>query len=151
MEKSTKKIIVIGTVTIVGLTATILATRFIIRKIKKSKADKDKGENLAPAFDPATQYKVANVGTYGFVNVRSSTEIPEQMNYLDWLITPWEVFTIKDNLLGKVKSNPIGKIINEEKGSDGYTWYQVQLSKPLGKATKGWVREDAIKIQIKNK
>jgi len=151
MDAKTKKIIIVGTISVVGLAVLIFGTKAIVNKIKQSKADKDKGENLNAPYNPDKQYKVAEVGPYGYVNVRTSTEIPEKMDYIDWLITPWEYLTIKDNLVGKVKTNPIGKILDEKKGGDGYMWYQVSLTKPIGKVTKGWVREDAVKIQIKNK
>lgn len=151
MEAKTKKIIIVGTISVVSLAILILGTKAIVNKVKQSKADKDKGENLNAPYNPDKQYKVVVLGPSGYVNVRSSPMVPEQLDYYDLAYMPWKFFTTEDNLLKKVKTSPVGNVISEKKGADGFLWYEIKLIKPIDKATKGWVREDAVKIQIKNK
>ena len=52
----------------------------------------------------------------------------------------------KDNLIGTVTSNPIGTVIKEVIGGDGFVWYQVRLDQSLNGKELGFVREDVITV-----
>lgn len=153
MEAGTKKLLIYGSIGIVSVVGIIVAVNVIKKAVKRHRADVDKpkDQDKEIPFDPTKQYKMVLLGSQKFVNVRTSTAVPEKMNYLDWLITPWEVVTIDSNLIGKVETNPVGYVQEEQKGKDGYMWYYIRLEKKLNDKTHGWVREDAVKVVIKNR
>jgi hypothetical protein len=78
-----------------------------------------------------------NVGSDGYVNVRSSPKVDNEN---------WTRLDFTTNLLKKVTTNPVGTITKRVKGEDGYFWYKIQLEKTIGKKSTGYVREDAIEI-----
>ena len=49
-----------------------------------------------------------------------------------------------DTLIGAIRNNPIGKVTKEVMGTDGYIWYQVELSMPYKGKKEAFVREDVI-------
>jgi hypothetical protein len=51
-----------------------------------------------------------------------------------------------DTLIGSIGDNPIGKVKKEVIGTDGYIWYQVELSMPYKGENEAYVREDVILI-----
>ena len=53
---------------------------------------------------------------------------------------------IFDNLLGVVRQNPIGVVLESVIGEDGYNWYRVKLTQPLDGRSEGYVREDVITV-----
>lgn len=154
MEANTKKIVIYSALAIVGIGLSVYTFKKIKNTIQRNRGDRDKpGTPDEQPYNPQTQFKLVKLGQQGYVNVRSTPLVPETMNYLDWLVTPWEYLQdkTKSNLIGKVTTNPVGFVSKEEKGADGYLWYRIQLYKPIGETKYAWVREDAVTIEIKNK
>jgi len=47
-------------------------------------------------------------------------------------------------LIGTIYDNPIGKVVKEVIGIDGYVWYKVNLDIPFKGKNEAFVREDVI-------
>jgi hypothetical protein len=135
MKQITKKQLKIGGITL-GTIVVGIGLIILIKKLAKpSNKQRINRENKK------LKDTNVNVGSEGYVNVRSSPTIDTKN---------WLRLDNTTNLLKKVTASPVGKIEKRIKGKDGYYWYQLELATPInGKAT-GYVREDAVEIETGN-
>ena len=116
-----------------SLTATILIARFISKKVRKNKLDNPcRGAKCAEDINGELLFLAKD-----YVNVRDSAEVNNKNLPFDWV----------DNLLGEVRTNPIGKVISQVTGADKLNWYKIELSKPLDGVNIGYVREDVVRLK----
>lgn len=95
---------------------------FVRKKLAKNKLNKPcKGKRCADNIDGKLIYSLG-----GKTNIRKSTSVDE------------------DNLIGISYSTPLGSVISQLNGTQGYVWYKIQLTEPIGSETVGYVREDVI-------
>lgn len=147
---------------VIGSSAAILVAGGIIlsihlakkRKVKKECEDSggewDKKKKICVKADGSTQLEgdqtkgdigknVRTHPTLGYTNVRSTPNVD------DGALGTWFGVRLTDgNFLGKVSSNPVGKVISSLTGNDGFFWYKLTLAKPINGKTTGYVRQDAV-------
>lgn len=127
-----------------GTLAVTLIGALAFRAFKKAKNVREGNElpsgekGLAALTSSSIVGKPVSYGSEGYVNVRTSPNVDDN--------SIWS-FDFDNNLLGKVETNPVGKIRKQIKGDDGYFWYEIDLSKPIDGKTTGFVREDAVIIK----
>jgi len=121
MEKKLKVGLLVG-----GGAIVVLTSFFLIRnKVKKNTLNKPcKGRKCAKGI---VGEEIIFSGDKA--NIRSTTSIDN-----------------KDNLIGTVTNNPIGTVVKEVIGGDGFVWYQVSLDQSLNGKELGFVREDVITV-----
>jgi hypothetical protein len=118
MNPKLKKGLLIGG----GLLLAVTITMFVNNKVKKVKANKPcKGKKCAEGIVGKT-IKIAG----SKANLRTSPSISSS------------------TLIGSVKTNPIGKVVKEVKGADGFMWYLTELTVPFKGNNEAYVREDVI-------
>lgn len=126
-----KKYIYIGA----GFIALAVAASIAYQVIKKKK-NVSSGNEIGTGGKSLIGSSVY-VGSSGYVNIRTSPKV-DNVNVLS--------LDFDDNVLGKSSESPVGKIIKQVKGDDGYFWYEIELSKSIEGKTTGFVREDAVKF-----
>jgi len=135
MKQITKKQLKIGGIALGTIVVGVGLVVLIKKMVKPSNKQRISKE------DRKLKNTNVNIGSEGYVNVRSSPTIDTKN---------WLRFDNTTNLLKKVTASPVGKIEKRIKGKDGYYWYQLELVAPInGKAT-GYVREDAVEIETGN-
>ena len=135
MQERIKKYLIVGGVaTVVVTLAGIASHKFIESRKYRSKSDRQKEKEAGRLIGKNVHY-----GSEGYVNVRTAPKVDNQ--------NP-PALDFSDNILAQVQSNPVGTILERIKGEDGYFWYRIGLTRPLGGKTGGYVREDAVKIQF---
>ncbi len=131
MKAIPKKYLIIGG----GVLLTGLAS-FGIYKLIKYK-NNPSAEKRTKQIEKELIETAVNVGSEGYVNVRSSPKVDNE---------DWKRLDFKTNLLKKETSSPVGIIEKRVKGEAGYFWYKLQLEKAIGGKSIGYVREDAVEI-----
>jgi hypothetical protein len=154
MKTSTK--IIIGSSLAVLITGGVILSVSLAkkRKVKKECEDRDgvwdKDKKMCINSDGSSALEstqtVGDIGkevrtepTLGYTNVRTSPEVD------DGALGTWFGYRpTEGNFLGKVTTNPVGKIISSLTGNDGYFWYKINLTKAIDGKTVGFVRQDAV-------
>ncbi len=131
MKAIPKKYLIIGS----GVALAGLASWGIYKIIQK--ANNPSAEKRTKKIEKELMSTEVNVGSEGYVNVRSSPKVDNEN---------WRKLDFKTNLLKKETSSPVGTIEKRVKGEDGYFWYKLQLTKAIGGKSIGYVREDAVEI-----
>ena len=127
MNKETKKILIVAGITVFVVVGTYTAIKLYQRLNNPSDGD-DKGKD-EPKEDSKGKFASAKGD---FVNVRKSPMVNDG---------------IINNLLKRETENPVGVVLSEEVGLDGYTWYKLRLAKPVGNTNEGFVREDVVTLK----
>ena len=134
MDAKTKKYLIIGGVaTVVVALAGFGVHKFIKNRKNRTTSGKQKEREEQKLIGKKVHY-----GSEGYVNVRGSTKVDNEN---------WTTMDFSHNLLTQAESNPVGTILERLKGEDGYYWYKIKLTKPVGSKTEGYVREDAVVVQ----
>ncbi|MBL4574819.1 MAG: hypothetical protein JKY51_01805 [Opitutaceae bacterium] len=131
MKAIPKKYLMIGG----GVVLAGLASFGIYKLIQHKK--NPSAEKRAKKIEKELVAASVNVGSDGYVNVRSSPKVDNES---------WTRLDFTTNLLKKETSSPVGTIEKRVKGADGYFWYKLQLEKAIGGKSTGYVREDAVEI-----
>jgi hypothetical protein len=131
MNKQTKNILIVAGITVFLVGGTYLAYKIYQNNNKPKNDDEGKDDPKTEVNPEANKGKFAHIkGEY--VNVRKSPEVNNGLI---------------NNLLKKETESPIGVVLRQDKGKDGYTWYKLRLAKPVGYINEGYVREDVITLK----
>jgi len=134
MDAKTKKYLIIG-----GVAAVVVALAgFGVHKFIKNRKNRTTSGKQKEREEQKLIGKKVHYGSEGYVNVRSSAKVDNEN---------WTSMDFSHNLLTQAESNPVGTILERLKGEDGYYWYKIKLTKPVGGKTEGYVREDAVVVQ----
>ena len=134
MDAKTKKYLIIGGVaTVVVALAGFGVHKFIKNRKNRTTSGKQKEREEQKLIGKKVHY-----GSEGYVNIRSSAKVDNEN---------WTSMDFSHNLLTQAESNPVGTILERLKGEDGYYWYKIKLTKPVGGKTESYVREDAVVVQ----
>jgi len=134
MDAKTKKYLIIG-----GVAAVVVALAgFGVHKFIKNRKNRTTSGKQKEREEQKLIGKKVHYGSEGYVNVRSSAKVDNEN---------WTSMDYSHNLLTQAESNPVGTILERLKGEDGYYWYRIKLTKPVGGKTEGYVREDAVVVQ----
>ena len=134
MDAKTKKYLIIG-----GVAAVVVALAgFGVHKFIKNRKNRTTSGKQKEREEQKLIGKKVHYGSEGYVNVRSSAKVDNEN---------WTSMDYSHNLLTQAESNPVGTILERLKGEDGYYWYKIKLTKPVGGKTEGYVREDAVVVQ----
>jgi hypothetical protein len=129
----TKKQIYIASGVVVAGVATYMIYQAINSRIKKDK-NVNEGKETEHGGGTLVGKTVNYLPSNNFVNVRTSPKVDS------WGGGDWGT-----NLLGKVTTNPVGKIKSQTL-VDSYFWYEISLNTPIKGQLIGYVREDAVKV-----
>lgn len=171
MEK--KQIVKIGLYTLGGI-ATLIGGIVVVNKIKKANFSAQGKKDGSEKKSEDVVGKTVSAGASGYVNVRSSPEIPLAVYNCAWYdlvcqagqagayaiesVSGTDVTKI--NVIATLSKNPIGVIQKVVAGKDGWNWYKIEFDKEvmsvstdnwigIGTSTKkatGYVREDAVTV-----
>ena len=122
-----------------GIGLGIIVIGVVVYKVTHKLGQTDKKDRIEKE-DKKLKGLQVHYGSEGYVNVRSSPKV-DNINYV--------TFDYTHNLLKQVKTNPVGTISERIKGEDGYFWYKIVLTQAINGQEIGYVREDAVNIQLK--